>query len=305
MDISLEIPVRLSIWADRGFCHQIQSTKSAAESGGEVSDRDKKVPLAVAASTTLCQIGLIQPLGPLAKGPSMTAAEVVAELRKLGNPTYKKIFMNHGAKEPIFGVKIEYMKKIQKRVKKNNALALELYDTGISDAQYLAGLIADPPQMTKAQLKKWVKTASWGMVGEYTVAWVTAESRFGAELAREWIESPKEGIAVSGWATISSLVSLKPDEQLDLVELEKLLLRVQKGIHSAPNRVRYVMNGFVIAVGSAVVPLSAKAKAVARAVGKVSVDMGATACKVPDAMEYIAKVEKAGKAGRKRKTAIC
>jgi 3-methyladenine DNA glycosylase AlkD len=235
----------------------------------------------------------------------MTAAEVVAELKKLGNPTYKKVLMNHSAKEPLFGVKIEDMKKIQKRVKKDHALALELYDTGIADAQYLAGLIADPPQMTKAQLQKWVKTAAWGMVGEYAVPWVTSESRFGAELAREWIDSPKEDIATSGWSTFGSLVSIKPDEELDLVELEKLLMRVQKEIHSAPNRVRYVMNGFVIAVGSAVVPLAAKAKAVAKAVGKVSVDMGATECKVPDAVEYIAKVEKAGKAGRKRKSARC
>ena len=223
----------------------------------------------------------------------------------MGNPTYKKIFFNHGAKEPFFGVKIEHLKTIQKRVKVDHVLALELFDTGISDAQYLAGLIADPPKMTKAQLQKWVKNASWSMVGEYTVPWVASESRYGAELAREWINSPKEDIAASGWATLGSLVLIKQDEELDLAELEKSLDRVQKEIHTAPNRVRYVMNGFVIAVGSAVVPLSAKAKAVAKAIGKVSVDMGETACKVPDAVEYIAKVEKAGKAGKKRKSARC
>ena len=52
-------------------------------------------------------------------------------------------------------------------------------------------------------------------------------------------------------------------------------------------------------------PLSAKAKAVARAIGKVEVDMGDTDCKVPDALEYIEKVEKRGKQGVKRKTAMC
>ena len=65
------------------------------------------------------------------------------------------------------------------------------------------------------------------------------------------------------------------------------------------------MNGFVIGVGSAVVPLSAKAKAVAKAVGEVEVDMGGTACKVPLATEYIAKVEKSGRLGKKRKSAMC
>ena len=72
----------------------------------------------------------------------MTAAEIVAELKKLGNESYKKVLIKHGAKEPFYGVKIEDLKKIQKRIKKDYQLALDLYDTGISDAMYLAGLIA-------------------------------------------------------------------------------------------------------------------------------------------------------------------
>ncbi|HKB03384.1 MAG TPA: DNA alkylation repair protein [Gemmataceae bacterium] len=235
----------------------------------------------------------------------MTAADVLTELSRMASDTYKRIFLNHGAPDSTLGVKVEDMKKIQKKVKTDHALALALYDSDIPDAQYLAGLIADPPKMTKAQLQKWAKTATWGMISEYTVAWVAAESRFGAELARDWIDSKKEPIAVSGWGTFSSLAGLKPDTELDLAELEKLLARVQKEIHAAPNRVRYVMNGFVIAVGCFVPPLAPKAKAVAKATGKVEVDMGETACKVPDALQYIAKVEKAGRQGKKRKSARC
>jgi 3-methyladenine DNA glycosylase AlkD len=235
----------------------------------------------------------------------MTAQDVLTELSRMGSDTCKRIFRNHGAPDSILGVKVEDLKKIQKRVKKDHALALELYDTGISDAQYLAGLISDPPKMTKAQLQKWVKSASWHMVGEFTVPWVASESKFGWELGREWIDSKKEDIASSGWCTLGSLVSIKPDAELDLAELEKLLTRVQKEIHAAPNRVRYVMNGFVIAVGCYVPALAAKAKAVAKAIGKVEVDMGGTACKVPGALEYIEKVEKAGRQGKKRKTAMC
>jgi 3-methyladenine DNA glycosylase AlkD len=235
----------------------------------------------------------------------MTAADVLAELSKMGSASYKRIFQNHGAPDSTLGVKVEDLKKIQKRVKTDHALALALYDTGVPDAQYLAGLIADPPQMTRAQLRKWAKTASWHMVGEYTVAWVASESRFGAELAREWIDSKKESVAASGWGTFTSLAGIKPDEELDRAELEKLLGRVQKEIHAAPNRVRYVMNGFVIAIGCFVPALAGKAKAVAKAIGKVQVNMGGTACQVPDALAYIAKVEKAGRQGKKRKSARC
>lgn len=234
-----------------------------------------------------------------------TANEIVSELAKLGRESIKTVLAKHGAPEPFYGVKIEDLKKIQKRIKKDHALALALYDTGISDAQYLAGLIAEPARMTKAQLQKWAKKATWYMLSDYTVAWVASESRFGPELAREWIDSPKEMIATSGWSTWGSIVALKPDSELDLAELTKLLDRVQKEVHGERNRVRYVMNGFVIAVGCYVIPLAAKAKAVGRAIGTVKVDMGDTACRVPNVVEYIEKVEKMGRQGKKRKTAMC
>lgn len=235
----------------------------------------------------------------------MTAKEVVAELSKLGSESIKKVLMRHGAREPFFGVKIEDLKKIQKRLKKDHALALELYDTGISDAMYLAGLICDPQEMKKGDLERWVKKAYWGMLSEYTVPWVAAESRHGLEVARKWIDSTKELIAAAGWATFSSLVAIKPDSELDLPELDRLLGRVQAEIHQAPNRVRYAMNGFVISIGSYVRPLADRAKATARAIGQVEVAMGGTACKTPDALAYIKKVEQRGKAGVKRKTAFC
>ena len=88
-------------------------------------------------------------------------------------------------------------------------------------------------------------------------------------------------------------------------EIEKLLGRVKAEIGSAANRVRYCMVQFIISVGGYVTPLNAKAKVVAKAVGKVAVDMGDTSCKVPDAVEYIAKIEKMGRVGKKRKTAMC
>ena len=72
----------------------------------------------------------------------MTAREIISELKSLGSENYKKLLMtNHGVKEPCFGVKIGDMKGVQKRVKKDYQLALDLYDTGNYDAMYLAGLI--------------------------------------------------------------------------------------------------------------------------------------------------------------------
>ena len=215
------------------------------------------------------------------------------------------MLLKHCIKEPVFGVKIEDMKKIQKRVKKDYQLALDLYDTGVYDAMYLAGLIADDARMTKKDLQRWVENATCEALCGYTVAWVAAESQHGWEVALQWIESKKESVASAGWATLSCVVALKEDADLDLPAIKRLLQRVEKTIHDQPNRVRYTMNGFVIAVGAYVKPLLKSAKASAQQLGTVRVDMGRTACKVPLAAAEIQKLEAAGRIGRKRKTIRC
>ena len=235
----------------------------------------------------------------------MTAEEIVEQLKPLGKDTYKKVLLNHGIKEPLFGVKIEDLKKIQKKIKKDYRLALDLYDTGIYDAMYLAGLVADDLKMTKRDLQHWVAQANCASVSEYTVPWVAAESMHGRELALEWIESKEESVAASGWATLSGLVAIKDDAQLDLAELKQLLQRVQKTIHQQPNRVRHVMNGFVIAVGSYVQGLTDVALQIGAKIGPVKGDVGGTAGKVPYAPDYIQKVQKRGAIGKKRKTTKC
>jgi hypothetical protein len=143
------------------------------------------------------------------------------------------------------------------------------------------------------------------MVSEYTVPWVAAESSHGRELALRWIDSRKEHVASTGWSTYAGLVATTPDADLDLTEIKALLGRIGKNIDAAPNRVRYTMNGFVIAVGAYVAPLSKQAKATAKKLGKVAVDMGGTACKVPLASETIEKIERMGRTGKKRKTIRC
>lgn len=235
----------------------------------------------------------------------MTTTEILEELKAYGNEGTKKVLKTHGAKEPFFGVKVGDLKKILKKTKKNHALSLELYQTGNSDAMYLAGLMADEKQITKAQLQEWVEGAYWYYLSEYTVAWITAESPYGYELGLEWIESDQETIATAGWSTLSNVISITPDEELDLEQFSQLLDRVAQSIHQAPNRVRYTMNGFVIAVGSYSTVLSPKAQEIAQQIGKVQVEMGGTACKVPLATTYIQKVMDKDRVGKKRKKARC
>ena len=178
-----------------------------------------------------------------------TVKQVMAELKTKGNEQTLAIVQRLGAPSNTFGVRAADLKVIAKSIKGNQELAYKLYETGNGDAMYLAGLVADGSQMSKKQLQSWVKAADWIWLSEYTVAWVAAESPHARDLALKWMDSKRESIATSGWSTYTGIVANRPDEDLDLAEIKELLDRVVKEIDLAPNRVRYTMNGFVIAVG--------------------------------------------------------
>lgn len=236
-----------------------------------------------------------------------TVSSVVADLKKKGKEQTRKIYARHGmATQNMYGVSVADLKIIAKKIRGQQALACELYATGNMDAMYLAGIVADGAQMTEKQLHTWAEgAAGLQMIAEYTVPWVAVDNAKGRDLAMQWIKSKTAHIAASGWSTYAGLVASKPDDSLDLKEIENLLFTIEKEIASAPNRVRYTMNGFVIAVGSYVKPLLKQAKASAKKIGTVSVDMGETACNVPLATAYIEKMEATGRIGKKRKTIRC
>lgn len=235
-----------------------------------------------------------------------TLGEVMLELERLGTEQTRRTFARHGAPvDQMFGVKVGDLKTILKKIKGRQELALELYDTGNTDAMYLAGLVANGALMTKKQLESWARRASWSMISEYTVPWVASESPFAAELAQKWIDAKQPSVVSSGWMTWSAIMATRPDEELDLKALQKLLDRVTLQIHDSNNRVRSAMNGFVISVGGYVLPLQKKAREAAKKIGKVEVDVGDTACKVPLALEYIDKMIARGNSGKKRKTVKC
>jgi DNA alkylation repair enzyme len=237
----------------------------------------------------------------------MSAASdgIVKELEALGGEGYRRVLRKHGARDPFFGVKISELKKIQKRIKRDHQIALDLYATGIYDAMYLAGLIADDKKMTKAELQRWVDQAYCPAIAESAVAWVASQGNHGWAMAMKWMDSKKPVVAAAGWATMSCVVALTDDDRLDGKQLKGLLESVVKTIAAQPSVVRSTMNRFVIALGSYYQPLTAQAIAAAKRIGEVSVDVGDTDCKVPSAAEYIHKARERGTIGVKRKTVKC
>jgi 3-methyladenine DNA glycosylase AlkD len=238
--------------------------------------------------------------------PMSSVPEILEELRAMGGEGIKRMLMkNHGVKEPCFGVKIGDLQKIRKRIKRDHELALGLFATGNYDAMYLAGYLTDDSRMTKADLQRWAEAAYGAGLPGTTVPWVASGGPHGREMALQWIDSREPHVAVAGWSTLACLVALQDDAELDLAELERLMNRVKDTIRAAPDRVKYAMNGFLIAVGSYVKPLTDLAIETGEQIGPVEADLGDNSCEFFHAPDYIRKVQERGTIGKKRKTMRC
>lgn len=236
-----------------------------------------------------------------------TATSILAVLQNKGNDKTRAIYARHGMDPTrVYGVSIADLKAVARTIKGQQSVACDLLSTGNMEAMYLAGMVADGRTLKVSQLNQWLEgAAGLQMVSEYTIPWLAVENSHARQLALAWIQAREEHIAAAGWCTWSGLVATQSDSALDLAEVEGLLNRVVKEIASAPNRARYCMNNFVIAVGTYVAPLLDKAKAAARRLGIVHVDVGDTACKVSRALAAIEKAEAKGGIGKKRKTIRC
>ncbi len=236
-----------------------------------------------------------------------TVDSVMQQLRAKGKEKTRATYARHGmGRERVLGVSVADLKDMAKGLKGQQELGYSLYSTGMMEAMYLAGMLVNGAKMTREKLQEWAEGAGeLQMISEYTVPWVTVEHPDAWKLAKVWTASQPENMIASGWTTYSGLVAILPDEDLDMAEIRRLLAQVQRGIGKAQGRAKYTMNGFLLSVGCHVTPLSNEAKEVAREIGTVEVDMGDTACKVPEAVAYIEKVEGMGRLGRKRKTLRC
>ncbi len=117
---------------------------------------------------------------------------VMKELEALGTERIKKTYINNGAHDPLFGVATGKMKPIAKKIKKNQALAEQLYASGNYDAMYFAGIIADPTEMTAEDFERWIDKAYFYMLSDYVVAVTLSETDFAQVVADRWVASGEE-----------------------------------------------------------------------------------------------------------------
>jgi hypothetical protein len=230
---------------------------------------------------------------------------VMKELESLGKERIKKTYISNGAVEPLFGVATGAMKPLAKLIKKNQALANQLYTSGNYDAMYFAGVIADPKEMTVADFERWINGAYFYMLSDYVVAVTLAETDIAQVVADKWIASGDELKMSAGWSCYCWLLGSRKDSEFSASKLSSMLDQVVNTIHQSPERTKSAMNNFIYTVAISYLPLHEKAVETAKEVGPVEMKRDNKKSSILLASENIQKELDRGKLGFKRKYVRC
>ncbi|QHA40467.1 DNA alkylation repair protein [Bacillus anthracis] len=216
----------------------------------------------------------------------MLLEEVMQQLEEYGTEQNRKTYKNHGAKEPLFGVSFANLKLLKKKIKKDHDLAISLWETKNMDAMTLATMILDPKKVTTELLNKWVQEVDYYCLMDVLMTAICT-SPIAIERMEEWTKSDDEWIGRAGWSLLANIAIKNKTLQDD--SFSPYLEEIKENIHNEKNRKREAMNSALIAIGIRNEDLEQTAIEIAREIGKVQVDHGATSCKTPDAESYIKK----------------
>ncbi|ATI53194.1 DNA alkylation repair protein [Bacillus cereus group sp. BfR-BA-01445] len=216
----------------------------------------------------------------------MLLEEVMQQLEEYGTEQNRKTYKKHGAKEPLFGVSFANLKLLKKKIKKDHDLAIFLWETKNMDAMTLATMILDPKKVTTELLNKWVQEVDYYCLMDVLMTAICT-SPIAIERMEEWTNSDDEWIGRAGWSLLANIAIKNKTLQDDF--FSPYLEEIKVNIHNEKNRKKEAMNSALIAIGIRNEDLEQTAIEIARKIGKVQVDHGATSCKTPDAESYIKK----------------
>jgi 3-methyladenine DNA glycosylase AlkD len=171
-----------------------------------------------------------------------TVAELMAELAALEDPKARAVNERHGDDH---GVNLGKLRAVAKRLKTQQELALQLWETADTPARLLALLICRPKAFTRNELDVMLREARIPKVHDWLVNYVVKKNPHAEELRLAWFADPDPVVASAGWALTSERVVRKPEG----IDLEGLLDVIEAEMKDAPDRLQWAMNNCLAQIG--------------------------------------------------------
>ncbi|GAB3585476.1 DNA alkylation repair protein [Leifsonia lichenia] len=175
-------------------------------------------------------------------GTAGTARDVLAELSALEDPRVRAVNERHGDDH---GVNLSKLRGVAKRAGTDQALAVELWDTGDTAARLVAILVGRPREYTAAALDAMLREARVPKVHDWLISSVVKKSPHVEDLRTAWFASDDPVVASAGWTLTSDRVAKNPVG----LDLSGLLDTIEAELKDAPDRLQWSMNECLATIG--------------------------------------------------------
>lgn len=173
-------------------------------------------------------------------GTSLT--EAMAELEELQDPAMREMNARHGDDH---AVNLTRLRALARRLKTQQDLAPELWDTNDSAARLLAILISRPKVYERDELDTMLREARTPKVHDWLVNYIVRKSKHAEDLRVAWFNDPDPVVASAGWALTIERVAKKPEG----LDLKGLLDTIEAEMKDAPDRLQWAMNHCLAQIG--------------------------------------------------------
>lgn len=181
-----------------------------------------------------------------------TVAETMAELALMDDPKIRAVNARHGDDH---GVNLSALRALAKRLKTQQPLAIELWQTEDNAARLLAILVCRPKEFGRDELDAMLREARTPKVHDWLVGYVVKKSPHAESLRLTWFADPDPVVASAGWALTTDRVAKKPEG----LDLPGLLDTIEAEMKDAPDRLQWAMNHCLAQIGIEHAELRARA----------------------------------------------
>ncbi|MFE7758521.1 DNA alkylation repair protein [Streptomyces sp. NPDC057429] len=215
--------------------------------------------------------------------PVATVADVLAELGELEDPKIRAVNEKHGDDH---GVNLGALRSFAKRLKTNQDLACQLWESGDAAARLLALLICRPKAFTRDELDSMLRQARAPKVHSWLVSYVVKKSPHAEELRQTWLADPDPTVAAAGWELTTARVMTKSEG----LELAGLLDVIETEMSGAPDRLQWAMNHCLAQIGIEYPAHRARALAIGERLGVLKDYPTSPGCTSPYAPVWITEM---------------
>lgn len=176
----------------------------------------------------------------------MTKNEILAKFNDLGNEKRKEMYIKNGASENTYGVLLGELRKLAKKLGKNHKLALELWHSENTDAQWLACMMFEVEKLSLDEARSMVSKLTFVDIIDKFISEVLCNSQYVDILMEEWANSTKDNLGRAGWKLIVYKISTG---KLSDADLEDILTKIETELQTANPRKQWAMNHALCQIG--------------------------------------------------------